>query len=108
MVRPHNFNKLPLWVQKRIHKLEYEIRERDATILTLESMACFIHGREWHSINASCDGTCRLPKGQDSWNLYVMTQNSPVCICSLYAGDLLFVGRMRDRTQKPETVLPGA
>ena len=81
----HDIKTLPKWAQNSIRKLQYDVK----LLRTLENMHNILSDpkRDWFRL---CP-----PKGctDDELGLWILNNNNPLRVCTLYKGDEMFIGR---------------
>lgn len=79
-------SKLPLWAQRRMNSLRTTIKELEA----YRQMHAVLEDKErdWFTLPDPCNGC-----NDDELKLWILTKNHPFPICTLFKGDLLFIGR---------------
>jgi hypothetical protein len=77
---------LPKWAQSRIQYLRRDI----ANLETIKKMSTVIADRDWFTLPNAFGGCDR-----DILHLWILTSDHPFSVCSLYKGDMLFIGRAK-------------
>jgi len=81
-----NETKLPLWVQGKLNKLRLMVKELES----YRTMHAILEDKErdWFTLPDPVNGC-----NDEELKLWILTKNHPFPICTLYKGDLLFIGR---------------
>jgi hypothetical protein len=85
-VEPHDEDTLPIWARKRLSDLRNIVVELESyrklhAILSDKD-------RDWFTLPNPVGGCDR-----EQLNLWILTTDHPFSVCSLYKGDMLFIGR---------------
>jgi hypothetical protein len=86
----HDVSKLPKWAQDKINGLERYIQETEA----IRQMHDILidKERDWFNLTGSLNGCT-----EESLSLWILDNNQPFRVCTLYREDLLFIGRANKR-----------
>ena len=84
--KQYNESKLPIWAQLRIKNLRTTIQELES----YRKMHAVLEDKErdWFTLPDPFNGC-----NDDEMNLWFLKTNHPFPVCTLYKGDMLFIGR---------------
>ena len=88
--KPHRLEVLPKWAQAYINVLLSEINHLQA-LKKLHSLLAD-KDRDWFTLPGPVNGC-----NQDHLSLWVLHTDDPMPVCTLYKGDMLFVGRAKEK-----------
>lgn len=86
MTKHFNEEKLPIWAQLRMKNLRNTIKCLEA----YRTMHAVLEDkdRDWFTLPDPFNGC-----NEDEMNLWFLKTNRPFPVCTLYKGDMLFIGR---------------